>query len=364
MNCDLTPIIESVRSLKSEPDAFVRQIAYVRDAGWLLPAFLTEVTTAFPDKVPDLFPILTALGRADLSVGRVYEGHVNAVQLIARLGTPDQVGKMHKLGAKGGLLGVWGADEPTNPGRIAQHGTSYVLSGTKTYASGSDLLDCALVVVKNESGDNCLVLLDKAQLAERFDPSWWKPVGMKATRSCAVDLSGIEITHDQLLGAPKAYMTQPFFGAGAIRFVTVQLGGLLAVWDATVDHLRTAGRYENPHQAVRLALMMADLEAIYSGVEKAYVRVAPGIGWSAGEGLESDALIADSARIALEACAQRVMALAIQSVGCGGLMETHPLAGAMSDLMVYLRQPAPDAALMRLGVPSGSGVYKAAFDAC
>ena len=38
------------------------------------------------------------------------------------------------------------------------------------------------------------------------------------------------------------------------------------------------------------------------------------------------------------------------------------MAAAVRDLMVYLRQPAPDAALTRLGINACAGEYQALFD--
>src|ERR1700691_2223048 len=37
-----------------------------------------------------LFGVLAAIGRGDVSVGRIVEGHVNALFLIQTFGTPDQ----------------------------------------------------------------------------------------------------------------------------------------------------------------------------------------------------------------------------------------------------------------------------------
>src|SRR6185437_94722 len=44
------------------------------------------------DKVVVLCKILRIFGAADLSVARLFEGHLNAILLVSRLATADQIG--------------------------------------------------------------------------------------------------------------------------------------------------------------------------------------------------------------------------------------------------------------------------------
>jgi alkylation response protein AidB-like acyl-CoA dehydrogenase len=334
---------------------------HLRQAGLLGGAHLRDATRPAAG-APSLFADLVALGRTELSVARIYEGHVNAMQLIARYGSNRQQKRAEETVAHGGLLGVWGADDFADPGRIIEAGKNHILAGRKTFASGAGVVQLAVIAVKTEGGATQLVLADGRKLADRFDVSWWHPIGMQATNSHAVALSGIGVETEDLLGSPGDYHKQPFFGAGAIRFVAGQLGGALAVGDAARNHLVRTGRHEDPHQALRLGHMIAELEAAYCHVRDAYIRLAPLIAWNSEEGSPVDTLIADSARIHMEGAAERVMAIATRSVGCAGLMTTHPLAKALCDLTVYLRQPAPDGAVIRLSKSVGESSYKAAFD--
>jgi alkylation response protein AidB-like acyl-CoA dehydrogenase len=332
----------------------------LRKSGLLGGHFIRDAVTPRID-APQMFSILVALGRGDLSVARLYEGHVNAVQLVARLGTPAQLDRVEDSASSGGLLGVWGADDPSSPARVTPFEGGYRLKGRKTFASGADRLALALVAAKNADQKTQLVLLSRETLDGRFDPRWWQPMGMQATDSFALDLDDIQIEASELIGNAGDYETQPFFGAGAIRFVSAQLGGALAVWDAARDHLASSGRFENPHQAARLGQMVADLEAAFSSVKGAYARVSYAIEWDSPAD-QGPALSADSARVIVESVSERIMALAVRSVGCAGLMDGHQLATAARDLMVYLRQPAPDTALTRLGTHACAGSYRPAFD--
>jgi alkylation response protein AidB-like acyl-CoA dehydrogenase len=309
---------------------------------------------------PALFDMLVAIGRGDLSVGRLWEGHVNALGLVARLGTEEQRRIVADTAMRGGLLGVWGADDFRRPGRLA--GDEQGLAGRKTFASGSEDLAMALVLVRDVEDRARLVLLDQERLAGRFDMSWWRPLGMESTRSAALDLSGIEVQSTDFLGEPDAYLKQPYFGGGAVRFVAVQVGGMLAVWDAMVDHLQRTERIGDPHQSARLGQAVCEAQSAWLTTKESYQRLAPAIGRESG-GAASDAVIADLARMTVETAAGRLIDIATRAVGCSGLMEGHPLERALRDLTVYLRQPAPDAALVRLGQDAGSGKLVPSFDA-
>ncbi len=64
---------------------------------------------------------------------------------------------------------------------------------------------------------------------------------------------------------------------------------------------------------------------------------------------------ADGARIAVERAALDVIERAMRAIGARGLLEPLPFVRLVRDLEMYLRQPAPDAAIARVG--------RAAFDA-
>src|ERR1700748_846642 len=79
-----------------------------------------------------LLRVLTAIGRGNLSVGRIYEGHVNALLLIREFGTPSQQTSFETCATGGDLFGVWNTDLPDNPLRIENS----VLKGAKNFATG------------------------------------------------------------------------------------------------------------------------------------------------------------------------------------------------------------------------------------
>lgn len=350
--------------LRRPVDALVDDgLAALAAAGLLGAETLTGLSAPqerHPDAPPRLFDVLVAVGRADLALGRLFEGHADAVGLVTRLGSPAQRARLAAETTDGGLLGVWGADDPGDPARLEEEGDGFVLRGRKTYCSGAALVHRPIVAAKRE-GRTQLVLLPGQALKDRFDASWWRPVGMEATRSDALSLDGLTVAPDDLLGTPGAYEGHPAFGAGAIRFVTVQLGGMLGVWDAMRDHLVATGRAGDPHQAARLGRALAEVEGAHAHVRAAYARLGATIAIGAVP-TDTSSVCADAARVGVEQAAARLCDLAQRAVGCMGMMRDAPLARVVTDLMVYLRQPAPDAAVTRAGLAAAEGTYVPAFD--
>jgi len=66
-----------------------------------------------PVSVDTLRDVLRLLGGGDLAIGRLYEGHVNAVALVARYGTRKQLSRFAEDVRAGALSGVWNAEGQT-----------------------------------------------------------------------------------------------------------------------------------------------------------------------------------------------------------------------------------------------------------
>ena len=98
----------------------------------------------------DLYAILRLLGSADLSIARLFEGHVNAVSLVARYGDREQMRTLSERIRSGGLSAVWGADDANGLRLVG--GKKRVLEGRKTLASGAGFVTDPVVTAKAESG--------------------------------------------------------------------------------------------------------------------------------------------------------------------------------------------------------------------
>jgi alkylation response protein AidB-like acyl-CoA dehydrogenase len=298
-----------------------------------------------PSEMACLLRVLAAVGRGNLSVGRIYEGHVNALLLIHCYGTNAQ--RQHNTSAArcGALFGVWNTDRSDDPVRIGNG----ILKGAKAFASGADGLSQAVITAACPEGRQMAIVPVRDLPPDR---SWWKPLGMRASGSHIVNFN-TSVDVDTLLGNPNDYLREPAFSAGFIRCAAVHVGGTHAVFDATLEHLQGIGRADDPHQQHRLGQMATDVAGGYAWLD--YVAG----GWVRMEKQSPAALIAcvNAARGAIERAALDVMELAERSVGVSGLMDAHPLQRLSRDLRTYLRQPNPDGALASVGAAVTNGVW-------
>jgi alkylation response protein AidB-like acyl-CoA dehydrogenase len=223
------------------------------------------------------------------------------------------------------------------------------LKGAKSFASGVDGLNQAVITVARPEGRQMLIVPVKDLLADR---AWWKPLGMRASGSHVVNFNN-PVGTDSWLGAPDDYLVEPFFSAGVIRCAAAHVGGAHAVFDAALKHLQRTGRAQGPHQQHRIGQMATEVAAGY-----AWLDYAAG-NWARMDKLPAATVIAcmNAARGAIERAALNVMELAERSVGVAGMLEPHPLERLSRDLRTYLRQPNPDGALASVGAAVADGVW-------
>jgi alkylation response protein AidB-like acyl-CoA dehydrogenase len=292
-----------------------------------------------------LLRVLAAIGRGNLSVGRIYEGHVNALLLIREFGTLTQQTNFETCATGGALFGVWNTDLPDHPLRIENS----VLKGAKSFATGVDRLSYAVVTAARTEGRQMLIVPVQGLSVDR---DWWKPLGMRASGSHVVSFNQ-PFDCGWVLGASNDYVTEPMFSAGIVRCTAVHVGGAHAIFDAALEHMRRNRRTTDPHQQHRLGQMATEIAGCYAWLDFAAAR------WTRTDKLPAPALIAcmNAARGAVERAALNVMELAERSVGAAGMIAPHPLERLIRDLRTYLRQPNPDGALASVGAAVADGAW-------
>lgn len=343
--------IEAETTLATLSDAIARHgAARDGDGGFPVEAFtvlsrngLLADPPVHPSEMRALLMLLAAVGRGDLSVGRIFEGHVNAVYLIHRYGSAAQAERHARIAREGGVMGVWNTDAMGDPLRIE----AGRFAGKKSFASGVDGLSHAIVTVSDAAGRQMYLVPTDALGVDR---SWWRPLGMRASGSHVADFTGLQVQPEWRLGNADAYLEAPWFSAGAIRFLAVQVGGMHAVLETATRHLNKTRRADNPYQSHRLARMGVAVETGYLWLE----RVA--LAWSeaAAEGTDPPSgkylmAAANGARLAVEEAALTVLGEAERAIGAAGLIAPHPFERLMRDLRTYLRQPNPDGAAAAFG---------------
>lgn len=269
---------------------------------------------------------LRRVGRGDLSVGRLYEGHVNALLLFGWYADIGQLAWLADALDRGAIFGVW-ATEPA-PG-VALRGRT--LTGAKSFASGAGGIEYAIVTAAPDAGERRLVVVDADDPA-RTDASGWQVRGMRASVSGTYDLTGVTVADERLLGPPGAYDLEPRFTAGAWRFAATQLGGVEALLAATRDGLGETTRADPLARAGFGAAIVAARSAL------AWVRDA------AREAADESAhavAIARMTRGVVERAGLDVMEQAARLLGTRSAFDGRA-DKIIRDLSLYLRQAGPD----------------------
>ena len=340
--CDPDRAEAALRAIAARADAadrgcasLDRDLAALRDAGLLealeracLPGGDTAAAVA----------LLRRLGRVSLPVGRLVEGHLNALRLVAVYGTPDQ---RARVGVQGGqvapVLGVWGADGAP-PVRIAETvGSRLRLTGSKRFCSGLGIVSRAVVTAADATGAPQMVLADVRDPA-RADPGDWQVSGMRATLSGGFDFEGVLA---EPLGAPGDFLREPHFEGGIWRYLALKTGAIEALAEAV--RARIAGKPEGGGELDQARLMKAVAAA---HTARMWTEAAAAAAEAPGADAGAIPLVL-TARESVEGCAQEVLGIADRALGTAGFRQGCPADLLRRDLSFYLRQADLDGKLRR-----------------
>ena len=288
-----------------------------------------------------LLRALLAIGGADLSAARIFEGHVNAVKLVFRYGIPEQKRLLADDVRAGAVCGVWNAEVP--PGlrldRLPAADAPAWLEGAKIYASGLGLVSRPLVTARLPEGGVQMLALS-LQEPPPHDLSGWTVRGMRATATGTVDFTGLQVTHVDAVGAPGDYYRAPLFRGGAWRFAAAQTGAVLRLARLFSEALAVRRRDSDPHQKARVASV-----ALAAQTAELWVRRAAALAEAEDADPEAADAYVDLARLAVERAALEVVGLVERGAGLAAFTRPDPIERVVRDLTTYLRQPFPDAAM-------------------
>jgi alkylation response protein AidB-like acyl-CoA dehydrogenase len=287
---------------------------------------------------PELVTALEALGRTDIPLSRLTEGHVDAVRIHAEAGTAPSAGC---------LYGVWASRSRGTGIRARRSDGGWHLTGTLRFASGSGLLDRALVPVWLD--DETSVLLDVPVSDWPVDDSAWQTSAMRLSHSHTIhldhDVPGDTVTQ---VGGEGFYLGRPGFFPGGVGVAAVWVGGAARVADLVRQHLGQSA--PSPAMQLRLGHLRIELVAAAAVVEAAASRLAAAGGAPAGGEVGGDArTLATETRSVVGASVRRLLEQARTIAGPAGLAFDGPLTRAIDDLDLYVRQQSTDGDAFFLG---------------
>jgi alkylation response protein AidB-like acyl-CoA dehydrogenase len=286
-------------------------------------------------------------------VGRIFDGHLNAVERLA-VQAPDDVRARELAAIRAGKLraGVWGGDPVPGegpPAAIVQAAEGEVLRGVKTFCSGAGGLHRALILARDpEGGPPVAVWIDLTdQRRIEIDESWYRSRGLRASVSHRV------VFHDAPIlarfGGPGALADQPWFGRDAIRTAASWAGMADTAAESALDAL--AERPDpRPLEGLAAGRIMTSRRAIEMWLEAAARAMDEATGAGAGE--ESAATLATisvQARVAMTAECTTLLDAAARACGSRPFATGQALDRARRDLEVFLLQHRLDPILARVG---------------
>ena len=321
----LTAVADRIWARSAAVDAAAafptQDIADLADSHWLAAAHDIRGAASLP--------WLAAVGAASLTVGRLFEGHLNAVQLAAR-GSHAASVILRAETCTGRISGVWNAEGDGGLKAVRVPG-GYSVSGRKIHCSGAGAIRRPVVTAKVD--DDWLMLLpDTADPGVSVDLSVWQASGMRGTATGTVTFDKVVVADAAVIGAPGDYYRSPWFSGGAWRVLAVQLGGLNRIMELHAGRLR-----DDPVARARFATAAGAHEAARLMVSEAARRAeTPG-----GESEAIDAYV-DLARGSFESLALTIVEMTRRNAGLSSFIAPDPLDRCLRDLETYLRQPFLD----------------------
>ena len=271
---------------------------------------------------------LAAVAARDLGLVKLFEGHTDALAILAELEGPAV--------PPGSSWGVWAAEAPDARLTATSLANGELqLDGVKAWCSGARVLSHALVTAW--LGDQpVLAAVALTQPSVSISSDHWQAVGMRATESGDVRF---EQTRAIQIGAPRDYVSRAGFWQGG--------GGIAACWygaAAGIAHMMADSVAARP-DAHRLAHMGA-VEVALAGAAAVLRATAAQIDAHPRADVQIAAL---RARLIVEAAATTVMSHAGRALGAAPLCRNERFARAMADLPVFLRQSHAERDLAALG---------------
>jgi len=280
---------------------------------------------------------LLRVGVTDIPLGRLVEGHVDAVRILGQAGIEPRPTARY---------GVWASRSAGTGVAAVVEGADLRLNGTIRFASGAGILDRALVPVWSDPETHLLV--DLAVDGLPVDRSHWHTPAMRVSHSHTVTVTDLVVDAADVVGEPSFYLGRPGFLPGGVGVAAVWAGGLARVLDVTVAML--TGRRVTEAQDARLGRARLQLVAALTTVRTAGSRLDelwpdlpdPTTATRVAEIVtESRAIVAHAVTAALAEA--RILA------GPAGLAFDADLGHALDDLGLYAAQLSVDAEATRAG---------------
>jgi alkylation response protein AidB-like acyl-CoA dehydrogenase len=287
--------------------------------------------------------LVRRVAQADGSVGRIFDGHLNAIERLVVHGPEELVESELRLVALGQLRGgVWGGGPAAGegePATVTERDGELFLTGVKTFCSGAGGINRALVLARGaHEGPPLSVWVDLTDAGVEIDTTWYRSAGLRASVSHRVVFHDVPVLAQ--LGPPGSIAAQPWFARDALRTAASWAGMADAALGGALGEL--AGRSDRGDieslAAGRMMTAQRTISVWLDTAARAMDAVDPDLPHIA---LHGRVAIADACRMLLDEAAR---ACGSRPFARGGTLDR-----ARRDLEIFLLQHRLDPLLARSG---------------
>lgn len=278
---------------------------------------------------------LCAVAGHDLSLAKLFEGHTDALAVMAEV-------EPSVLSEQGATWGMWAAESPGGRVMVEASGPGALrLNGTKCWCSGAAQVSHGLLTAWFADGQGPqLVRVNMDQPGVSVSSAGWSAVGMAASASIDVIFSD---ALGERVGAEGAYLHRPGFWQGGAGIAACWHGGALAL----------AGELQRSLVQVppssRNAFRLAALGKVGVALQSTAALLRETARWIDDHPTEDASAMALRVRLAAEGSARLVLDEVGRALGATPFCRNAPFAQMAADLPVFLRQSHAEQDFVALG---------------
>jgi len=309
-----------------------------------------------------LWMMTKEIAKADLSLARCWEGHVNSLVLLDGMCDREQRARWFQGVVEHGDKWVAWSGEPQapKPGETTRFGThvekvdgGYVVEGNKVFSTSAGGAQWAILLVntagpggvRHTSASLDTQLLLACNLSDptvEIDGTWWDPIGMRATVSYLVNFRRTFIPDADLIGYPGQYIKEGWQTCFIPHYAATFLGAAEAAYDYAFEYVTTQKKVEDPYVQHHIGQMSVNVETAHLWLRQV-ARL-----WETGR-YEEAQIAGSRARHVVEHLAEETVKHCIRACGARCLNRPSALERIYRDLSFYVRHDNDDQILAMIG---------------
>jgi alkylation response protein AidB-like acyl-CoA dehydrogenase len=309
-----------------------------------------------------LWMVTKEIAKADMSLARCWEGHVNSLVLVDGIANAEQKNRWFPGVVHDGNIWVAWSGEPQTRGSSEKltFGTTttrveggYIVDGKKAFATSAGGARWAILLVstagpggaRHQVGNVDAQLLLACDLSDptiSIDQSWWDPIGMRGTASHVVEFHNTFIPEANLMGRPGQFLLDGWQTCFIPHYAATFLGAAEAAFEFALGYITSQGKAQDPYVQHHIGQSAINVETGYLWLQHVAKM------WDTGRHPEAE-LAGSRARHIIEHLAEDTVKRSIRACGARSLNRPSALERIYRDLSFYVRHDNDDHVLATVG---------------